>query len=70
MRWNDDLPDTWKAAPEHPPEPEPESERDYAVTMEKRPGGREGQELRELQTGAWFASTTVARLTDAVDTTE
>lgn len=62
MRWIDDLPDSWDAAPDEPPA----VESDHAVTMENRPGGREGQELREVQTGARLASTTVAPLTDAV----
>lgn len=66
MRWHDNLPDTWKAAPEHPPA----VETDHEVTMEKRPGGREGQELREVQTGARLASTRVAQLTDAVQVSE
>ncbi|WP_418283918.1 hypothetical protein [Halorubrum sp. DTA46] len=66
MRWNDDLPDTWNAAPDDPPD----VESDHAVTMEKRPGGREGQELREQQTGARLASTAVAPLTDAVQASE
>jgi len=38
--------------------------------MEKRPGGQEGQELREVQTGARLASTRVARLIDAVQVSE
>jgi len=62
MRWNDSLPDTWEAAPDHPPA----VETGHEVTMEMRPGGKEGQELREVQTGARLASTRVARLTDAV----
>jgi len=56
----------WEVAPDDPPAPEP----DYAVTMENRPGGRDGQELREVQTGARLASTRVARLTDAVRASE
>ncbi|TKX79540.1 hypothetical protein EXE53_15355 [Halorubrum sp. SD626R] len=66
MRWNDDLPDKWDAAPEQPPAVETK----HAVTMEKRPGRREGQELREMQSGAWLASTAVAPLTDAVEVSE
>ena len=66
MRWDDELPDTWDAAPDHPPP----VETDHAVTLEKRPGGQDGQELREVQTGARLASTRVARLTDAVQVSE
>jgi len=57
---------SWRAAPDDPPAPD----SDHAVTMEHRPGGRDGQELREVQTGAWLASTRVDRLTDAVDTAD
>ena len=67
MEWSDvddhgdpELRAEWAAAPDDPPT----AESDYAVTMEKRPGGREGQELREVQTGASLASTRVAPLTD------
>ncbi|QKY16395.1 hypothetical protein [Halorubrum sp. CBA1229] len=57
---------SWEVAPDHPPA----VDADHAVTMDKRPGGREGQELREVQTGAWLASTRVAPLTDAVRPSE
>jgi len=53
---------SWRAAPDDPPE----HNMDYAVTMEYRPGGLDGQELREVQTGAWLASNRVDVLTDAV----
>ena len=65
MKWDVDLPDSWEDAPDAPPAP-PAVEAGHAVTMEKRPGGRDGQELREVQTGAWIASDRVETLSDAV----
>ncbi|TKX86218.1 hypothetical protein EXE43_09620 [Halorubrum sp. SS5] len=58
----DELPDEWQGTPKDPPEPEERRAR----TMEHRPGGRDGQEVREVSTGAWIASDVVVPLTDAV----
>jgi len=66
MKWDDELPDSWDAAPDAPPA----VETDHAVTMEQRPGGQDGQELREVQTDARLASTAVAPLVDAVRVSE
>ncbi|WP_058365225.1 hypothetical protein [Haloparvum sedimenti] len=66
MKWRDDLPKTWGDAPDDPPA----VEADHAVTMEKRPGGKPGQELREVQTGAWLASSRVSLVADAIETEE
>jgi len=63
MKWHTDVPTEWSRAPDDPPE----TRTAYQVTMEKRPGGVDGQELREIQTGAFLASDVVATLEDAVD---
>ena len=63
MQWDTDLPSDWDDAPDDPPE----TSTIYAVTMENRPGGVDGQELREIQTGAFLASDVVEVLEDAID---
>lgn len=63
MKWLDDPAETWDEADDDPPT----VESDHSVTMENRPGGVDGLELREIQTGAWLASTATRPLSDALD---
>lgn len=53
----------WVQAPDSPPESTPQ----HPTTMENRPGGVDGQELREVGTGAWLASDTIYPVVDAID---